>query len=161
MSMQIHQVSKENIHLLEYLKACSYSISKQHYLELEKRRKNKEWVSIIINQKFKCFYCRYDIRNIQQLIIKGDLGLRKRGRHGYSGLHFELDHKNANKNDNSAKNLVAACYYCNNDKSNTISDEVFLKYFGPQRKLTFKKLFKDSGLKESDLFVHNLSLNSK
>ncbi len=139
----------------EYI-ANLYTVqSKDEYAEIERTRKNNEWSKLLKHQDFKCYYCSTDIRLIQQLIINRLIDLRKRGRHGFSGLHFELDHKNANKDDNSKENLVAACYYCNNDKSNTISDTIFLKYFGPIRKLSFQNLHKDFKLDKSELFAHH------
>ena len=108
-----------------YLNNCSFRLTKVQYLELEKRRKGTVWISLLINQEFKCFYCKSDIRDIQKLIFNQLIGLRKRGKFGFSGLHLELDHKNANNKDNILSNLVASCYYCNNDKSNVINHVVF------------------------------------
>jgi 5-methylcytosine-specific restriction endonuclease McrA len=119
------------------------------------------WTEIILRQNFTCYYCNTDIRDIQKLILKRIITLRKRGAFGYSGLHFELDHKNAIKEDNTPQNLVAACYYCNNDKSNTFSAEVFLSYFGPQRKVAFDKLLQDNEIKADAFFTHHLPLNKK
>lgn len=158
--MKSNHNSRKNISQFEYLELCSFDLNKDQYLKLETRRKGIVWAELVIGQQFKCYYCNTDIRNIQKLILKRIIKLRKRGAYGYSGLHFELDHKNSNKEDNSSQNLVAACYYCNNDKSNTISEEVFLNYFGPQRKIAFDKLFQDNNFKSNDLFVHNLSLNT-
>jgi 5-methylcytosine-specific restriction endonuclease McrA len=139
----------------EYI-ANLYTVrSKDDYAEIEEKRKNDQWSKLIKSQDFKCYYCSTDIRLIQQLIINRFIGLRKRGLKGYSGLHLELDHKNANKNDNSIENLVAACYYCNNDKSNTISDTIFLQYFGPKRKLSFQTLHKDFGMNKIEWFSHH------
>ncbi len=151
----------ENLTQVEHLNSLKKGLSKAGYLVLEENRKDSDWVRIINEQHFKCYYCNTDIRTIQKLILNHLIGLRKRGLSGYSGLHFELDHKNSNKEDNSSQNLVAACYYCNNDKSNTICEQVFLNYFGPQRKIAFDKLFIDNNLVSDDLFVHNLSLTSK
>jgi 5-methylcytosine-specific restriction endonuclease McrA len=151
----------KNILHSEYLNSCNKKLHSDEYLILEEVRKGSDWVDIIVKQEFKCYYCKTDIRIIQKLIINELIGLRKRGLAGYSGLHFELDHKNAEKEDNNPQNLVAACYYCNNDKSNTFSAEVFLNYFGPQRKVAFDKLLKDNEIKDDAFFTHHLSLNKK
>lgn len=142
----------------EYLNNCSFRLADVQYLELEKRRKGNVWISIITKQEFKCYYCESDIRDIQKLICNRIIGLRKRGKLGFSGLHLELDHKNANKQDNSIANLVAACYYCNNDKSNVINDVIFLNYFGPQRKRVFYKLLHDYLIYSDNFFMHNKRL---
>ncbi len=150
----------ENVTQVEYLNSLKKGLSKAEYLVLEENRKDSDWVRIINEQDFKCYYCNTDIRTIQKLITNNLIGIRKRGRSGYSGLHFELDHKNANNKDNNYQNLVAACYYCNNDKSNTISEQVFLNYFGPQRKISFDHLLKDNHLVSDDLFVHHSSIRN-
>ena len=158
--MKVNRKKVRNVIQSDYLISCTTNLNSDEYLKFEKIRKGSFWIDIIIGQDFKCYYCKTDIRTIQKLILNHLIGLRKRGPSGYSGLHFELDHKNANKLDNSSQNLVAACYYCNNDKSNTISENVFLSYFGPQRKIAFEKLIQDNKLKTDDLFVHHLTLIS-
>jgi hypothetical protein len=134
----------KSITQIEYLNSITTGLILSEYLQLERVRKGSAWLDLVLKQDFKCYYCNTDIRIIQKLILSELIGLRKRGTAGYSGIHFELDHKNSKKEDNSSQNLVAACYYCNNDKSNTISEKVFLKYFGPQRKIAFDKLFEDN-----------------
>lgn len=151
----------KNILYSEYLSSCNSRLNSEEYLMLEKVRKGTDWVDVIQKQEFKCYYCMTDIRIIQKLIVSNLIGLRKRGLAGYSGLHFELDHKNAVKEDNNPQNLVAACYYCNNDKSNTFSAEVFLNYFGPQRKVAFDKLIQDNEIETDVFFTHHLSISKQ
>jgi hypothetical protein len=139
----------------EYLNFCSQNLHKDEYLKYEKLRKGAAWADIISKQSFTCYYCETDIRSIQTLILKGFIGLRKRGKYGFSGMHLELDHKNANKEDNSLQNLVASCYYCNNDKSNTFSDDIFKKYFGTMRYHAFEKLIKENNIHMNDDFRHH------
>lgn len=146
----------QNVTIEEYLKLCQDEISEEEYLKLEERRVNSLWVKIIKNQELKCYYCKIDLRVIQQLIINRIIKPRKRGRTGYSGLHFELDHKNADKKDNCDENLVASCYYCNNDKSDTFASEIFKNYFGLYKNQAFKILFEDKKLKMTEKFRHNL-----
>jgi hypothetical protein len=154
--MKCNRKQIKSISQVEYLNLCKIDLNKEDYIKLEKIRKGSDWTRIIIQQNFKCYYCNTEIQKIQKLIFSQIIGLRKRGKSGYSGLHFELDHKNANKKDNSTQNLVAACYYCNNDKSNTISDMIFLNYFGPQRKIAFENMILDNKLECDDLFIHHL-----
>ena len=120
----------------DYLKLFNCVIGLDEYLKFESIRfkKNKSisgdnWKTIIKNQHFKCYYCETSLEIIQEIILSKKINPRKRGRNAYSGMHFELDHKNADKDDNKLSNLVASCYYCNNDKSNTFDSEIFKKYF--------------------------------
>jgi 5-methylcytosine-specific restriction endonuclease McrA len=147
-----------------YLMQFENKISFEKYLEYEFERvnnkKNKfltgtDWVEIIKEQELKCFYCQTHLEIIQELIFEGIINPRKRGKHAYSGMHFELDHKNANKKDNAKNNLVASCYYCNNDKSNTFTSEIFRDYFGENKSNSFKKLFDDKNLYSISLLRHN------
>jgi len=117
----------------------------------------KDWSNLLIEQNFCCYYCCTDIRVIQELIFNGAINPRKRGVNGYSGFHFEIDHKNANKDDNSVSNIAAACYYCNNDKSNLFSSQIFKSYFGEGRKIAFETLLNHKGLSKPDHFRHHLA----
>ena len=147
----------------QYLQLCQDEILEEEYYFFEEKRifnynkiSSSNWIEIIKKQYNRCYYCNTDIRIIQHLIINKILKPRKRGVYGYSGLHLELEHKNADKKDNSFENLVASCYYCNNDKSNTISSEYFKKYFGPSKNSAFQKMIKDHLPIVSDKFHHNL-----
>ena len=155
---------RKTLNIDEYLNLAKDQITVDEYLNLERQRMTKlkkinadEWEKLIQKQNLKCHYCKTDIRVIQQLIIKKIISLRKRGTAGYSGLHFELDHKNADKTDNNKHNLVASCYYCNNDKSNTIDSDTFEKYFGAARGEAFVKLAKARQIEEVTHFHHNLN----
>lgn len=161
--MSSNKPSPPPVTLDEFLKLCQEDISLEEYYEFEKKRVKQSnkinasiWIDIIKGQKMKCYYCETDLRIIQQLILEKIINPRKRGRYGFSGLHFELDHKNFDTIDNSRTNLVASCYYCNNDRSNLISDDIFKKYFGVHKKTSFKKLFEDSELKKRDTYRHHL-----
>jgi hypothetical protein len=137
----------------------------EDYLNCEKERIGKlhwhidgnAWSTLLHKQDFKCFYCETHLGIIQQLVLNRRINPRKRGKFGFSGLHFELDHKDANNNNNSKNNLVASCYYCNNDKSNTISSELFKKYFGKQKGIAFKVLFELNQPGNQISLCHHLS----
>jgi 5-methylcytosine-specific restriction endonuclease McrA len=154
---------RKTLSIDEYLNLAKDQISIDEYLKLEYQRMTKlkkinadEWKRLLQGQNMKCHYCKTDIRVIQQLIVKKIISLRKRGSAGYSGLHFELDHKNADKTDNNTHNLVASCYFCNNDKSNTIDSDTFEKYFGAARGEAFIKLAKARQLEEVTHFHYHL-----
>lgn len=167
--MKSNKTRKErpNVTIDEYLMFCQEEISIEEYFGFEKERFEKKiiassiWIEIITNQSLKCYYCQTDLRTIQQLIIKKIIKPRKRGPDNYSGLHFELDHKNGDNNDNRRENLVASCYYCNNDKSDTFASDLFKKYFGVTKCKAFKKLFEDNNLLKTESFRHHLKGKSK
>jgi hypothetical protein len=144
-----------DISIEQYIFNSNQNLTEEEYLKFEIIRKGTAWANIISKQSFKCYYCDTDIRSIQKLILNRVIGLRRRGRNGFSGLHLELDHKNADNKDNNSDNLVAACYYCNNDKSNTISDKIFKDFFGPMRGLAFDKLLKENKIVLDDFFRHH------
>lgn len=159
---------RQNVTIDEYLKLCQDDISMDEYYTFEKERvrnsfkiDSSDWIDIINRQNMRCYYCDTDLRIIQQLILNKVIKPRKRGSDSYSGLHFELDHKNADKNDNKLQNLVASCYYCNNDKSDTFTSDLFKEYFGRYKNQAFKKLFEDKSLKKTDKFRHNLKGKKK
>lgn len=82
------------------------------YIELEKDK--------------KCFYCHITEEKLDVLFRKlegkGEI-LTKRGR----GRKLELDRKDPNPNYNNTKNIVFACYWCNNAKTDTFTHEEFIK----------------------------------
>lgn len=82
------------------------------YLELEKEK--------------KCFYCDITEEKLNDLFRKlegkGEI-LTKRGR----GRKLELDRKDPNPDYNNTKNIVFACYWCNNAKTDTFTHEEFIE----------------------------------
>lgn len=146
---------------VEHLKLHSL-VDKDTYLDLElkriKKNKNKPMAEVFIDklkhQDLCCYYCNTDIRTIQSLIMNNVIDCRKRGEKGYSGLHFEIEHLDPENSNNDSTNLAAACYYCNNDKSNTIDFEIYKKQFGPLRNNAFKNLLKVYKLKPETNYYH-------
>ena len=69
-------------------------------------------------------------------------------------MHFEIEHLNADNTNNVESNIVLACYYCNNDKSNTIEPEIFKKFFGKQKGISYKHLMKEKNIKSEVLYWH-------
>lgn len=146
----------------EYLDLCIDKITMEEYLQFEKKRKDSSgaisgdtWINLLSKQNLKCYYCKTDLEIIQELVFNNIINPRKRGTHSYSGMHFELDHKNAKKKDNNPSNLVASCYYCNNDKSDTISCDIFENYFGNDKGKSFTDLFNHNNLVKVRKFRHH------
>jgi 5-methylcytosine-specific restriction endonuclease McrA len=123
----------------------------KEYLDSELKRVKKHkskavaeiFVKKIVEQKFKCCYCDTDIRLIQSLIDKKILKEREIG-NGFRGYNLEVEHLDSSntKDKNKESNIAAACYYCNNDKSNVIDKDTFKDYFGKQKGVAFKELAK-------------------
>jgi 5-methylcytosine-specific restriction endonuclease McrA len=122
----------------------------KEYLDSELKRVKKYkskavaeiFVKKIEEQKFKCCYCDSDIRLIQTLIDKKILKEREIG-NGFRGYNLEVEHlDNGLKDINKESNIAAACYFCNNDKSNVIDKDTFKNYFGKQKGVAFKELAK-------------------
>lgn len=68
-----------------------------------------------------CEYCGVTEKELEELEKLKPLTKRKRGK------LLELDRKEPNTDYNNLKNLVFACYWCNNAKTDTFSHEEFLK----------------------------------
>lgn len=73
----------------------------------------------------ECHYCKITESEIAQLtkILGHQLTKRKRGR------KLEIDRKQPNESYSIIKNLVLSCYWCNNAKTDTFSEEEF-KFIG-------------------------------
>lgn len=151
------------IGISNYLKKFN-KYSREEYIDLEvkrvdkyKSKKNAElFKKKLTKQELCCYFCNIDIRDIQSLIKNNIIYPRKRGNHGYSGMHFEIEHLDADKANDNSNNIVLACYYCNNDKSNTIEPEIFKDFFGKRKGEAFKCLIQEKNIKSENLYWHHL-----
>lgn len=77
-----------------------------------------------IEKNRKCHYCGITEPKIEQLMLDAESNghpLTKRTR----GKKLELDRKFPNDKYDNTENLVYACYWCNNAKTDTFTDEEF------------------------------------
>ena len=73
----------------------------------------------------KCNYCGSDQNKITDLINSGKLNSK---RFNKRGRNLEVDRLDP-KGNYSEKNCTLVCYFCNNDKSDILSKEDYIKYF--------------------------------
>ncbi len=73
-----------------------------------------------------CAYCGIEEHKLEELFAAGVLST-KRGR----GKSLELERKDSKSNLYTEGNCVLACYFCNNHKSDIISEEDHRQYFAP------------------------------
>ena len=91
-------------------------------------RKFHDWIKSIEHDK-KCAYCGITEIEIQELFARvksksnGKEELTKRKR----GPKLELDRKKPNSEYDDLDNIVYACYWCNNAKTDTFTHEEFLE----------------------------------
>jgi hypothetical protein len=77
-----------------------------------------------LSHERKCFYCEITEAEIKELIECGKLNTKRlvtRGR------KLEIDRKQPDLDYDNFENLAFACYWCNNAKTDTFTDEEFLK----------------------------------
>ncbi len=77
-----------------------------------------------LSQERKCYYCHITEQDINTLIEFKKL---KTKRLVTRGRTLELDRKIPNPDYNDLKNLVLCCYWCNNAKTDTFSEQEFLR----------------------------------
>lgn len=77
-----------------------------------------------LTQEKKCFYCGITEAIIKELIDSGRLNTK---RLSTRGKKLELDRKQPDLEYDSFQNLEFACYWCNNAKTDTFTEEEFLK----------------------------------
>lgn len=77
-------------------------------------------------QSGRCYYCKSEEYKLEALFHK-EKGIlsTKRNR----GRSLELERLDAKGNLYTPDNCVLACYFCNNHKSDIISEEDFMKFF--------------------------------
>jgi hypothetical protein len=78
------------------------------------------------SQPRECYYCKINESVLFDLYDKGVL-FSKRGLK--RGKSLEIERRNSKNNDYSSENCVLACYFCNNHKSDIITEEDHRKYF--------------------------------
>jgi hypothetical protein len=93
-----------------------------------------EWFKEIEKDK-KCFYCGITEEKIKALFDKNIL-FTKRTR----GKKLELDRKDPNPDYNDKNNIVFACYWCNNAKTDTFTADEFKDVGEVFRKIWEKRL---------------------
>lgn len=77
-----------------------------------------------LSNERKCFYCKITEDQIKQLLDSGRLTTK---RISTRGKKLELDRKEPNLLYDNFENIVFACYWCNNAKTDTFTDEEFKK----------------------------------
>ncbi|WP_242923076.1 hypothetical protein [Pontibacter liquoris] len=85
-----------------------------------------EWLR---EQPRHCAYCGITEDKLQKLFdnTTGSLSTKRR-----RGRSLELERRDSKSNEYSIKNCVLACYFCNNHKSDVITEEEHRLYFAPQ-----------------------------
>ncbi|MEX2428458.1 MAG: hypothetical protein WD577_09470 [Bacteroidales bacterium] len=75
-------------------------------------------------QKRVCYYCGTEETVLAELFNEKVLSSKR-----FRGRSLELERLNSKGNKYNEKNCVLACYFCNNHKSDIISDGDFMTYF--------------------------------
>lgn len=100
----------------------------------------------LIKQSNKCYYCHTDQDNITKLIENGVLTSKRFTKRGKS---LEVERLNSKTNQYSPENCVLICYFCNNDKSDVISSEDYIRFFAEPRKKYIQFLLEKNSLQHS------------
>ena len=67
----------------------------------------------------KCYYCGITEKQLNQAIEQGVIGTKRSGR----GPSLEMDRKDPNQPYSNTNNIVFACYWCNNAKTDTFTED--------------------------------------
>ncbi len=94
--------------------------------ELFKFANFKKFCTWYIERIRVCDYCGTDENVLFELF---DNGILPSTRGGKRGKTLEIERKDSGSNIYSEKNCVLACYFCNNHKSDVISENDHRKYF--------------------------------
>jgi len=94
-----------------------------------------EFYKWYISPERKCHYCDITESQIKQLLDSGNLETK---RLATRGRKLELDRMQPNLKYDNLDNLVLSCYWCNNAKTDTFTEEEFKKVG-----LVFKEIWKE------------------
>lgn len=127
-----------------------YNHKKNTFKEKFQLGKFPEFYDWWMSKGNKCFYCGSEEDKIRALVKagkdknpKGIYSSQMRNR----GLNLELERVDSKSNIYSKKNCVLVCYFCNNDKSNVITGEDYIKYFKNTKALKYRKKYIDAKYK--------------
>jgi hypothetical protein len=100
----------------------------------------ENWYFDLLNdQQLRCHYCDISILSIRHLLNENLIQGRLVKSNSYRGPNFEFDRKDPHGPYNQ-DNCVVCCYYCNNDKSNTFTYNVYKEIIGPAKGVALKLL---------------------
>jgi hypothetical protein len=130
-------LNEQTIRLPKY-----YSTNKNKLRGFENRDRFIDWYlhELYINNN-KCHYCNTSILEIRDLLNRGIIKGRNVSGGGIRGQNLEIDRMQA-ADEYAEFNCVLSCYYCNNDKSNTFSYDVYRNIIGPSRKIIWENLMR-------------------
>jgi hypothetical protein len=77
-----------------------------------------------LSHERKCFYCDITEQEIKKLLESGKLTTK---RIATRGRKLELDRKKPDLDYDNFENIVFSCYWCNNAKTDTFSEDEFKK----------------------------------
>ena len=119
-----------------------YSTNKNKLRGFENRDRFIDWYlhELYINNN-KCHYCNTSILEIRDLLNRGIIQGRNVSGGGIRGQNLEIDRMQPGE-EYTEDNCVLSCYYCNNDKSNTFSYDIFRNIIGPSRKIIWDNLMR-------------------
>ena len=117
-----------------------YNTNRAKLTGFESRQRFIDWYFNELNlHDNRCHYCNTSILDIRRLINAGIINGRAVRNGALRGPNFELDRRDPFGVYNE-ENCVLCCYYCNNDKSNTFSYEIFLNIIGPAKGIAWGNL---------------------
>ena len=108
------------------------------------------------NQPKKCSYCGTK-ENVLIYLYDNKVISSKRKR----GRTLEIERKNSTLNEYSKDNCILSCYFCNNHKSDTISEKDYRKYFAePMQDYLFKS-YNICDKEKNHLYISDIDSLSK
>lgn len=147
METNLQYLSKSNKQLLTWFKTKSRE-NKSDFRDYE------EFKTWYFGNEKKCHYCGLLESQSQEIVLKGKLKSKrfpqsgKYGRGTCRGMWLEIDRYDPNENY-KVGNIVFACYFCNNDKSDIFHGDEYKIFkqdrFGFLKKLLVALLFMGFG----------------
>lgn len=132
---QAKEIQKENDKKLKYIQKVRTKFRQKKYIQIKKvKQLNPDfnftdfaefyfWYSM---QPRKCAYCNINESILVDLYTRKVL-ISKRG--AKRGKSLEIERKDSMLNEYNKNNCIMACYFCNNHKSDIISEDEHIKYF--------------------------------
>jgi hypothetical protein len=113
--------------------------SKEEFSEFQRAGKRAffQWFR---EQPRVCAYCGVEEYKLQKLFdYDNPILSTKRGR----GRTLEFERRDSKSNNYSIENCVLACYFCNNHKSDIITEKEHREYFAPQIRKYLEDKYKE------------------
>jgi len=149
---EVREIQEEYKENLDYIQKVRKKFNSKKGSEDFKFKNFLEFYFWYKTQPKKCSYCETKEDVLMYLFDNNVISSkRKRGR------TLEIERKDSTLNEYSKDNCILSCYFCNNHKSDTISEKDYRKYFAKPMQKYLLKSYNICDNEKNHLYISDIS----